>query len=124
MFWHKALTQHRIGDGLAKQAAPVGEPITLAGLAILAGLAAIFGGQEFARPSVLGPLATQLVVSVMSVSCLGFLKTLAFASRPWGGCLRHLPHRWWQLRCWEQGHHAQTLGAKISQSQYPLFPMV
>jgi UDP-N-acetylmuramyl pentapeptide phosphotransferase/UDP-N-acetylglucosamine-1-phosphate transferase len=84
---HMALTRYRIGDGLAKQASHVGQPLRMGGLAILTGLVAVFGGQLFGIPAAHSPLAAQLLVSVMPVFLAGLSEDFGFRVAPKGRLL-------------------------------------
>lgn len=84
---HMALTRYRIGDGLAKQASHVGQPLRMGGLAILTGLVAVLCGQLFGIPAAHSPLAAQLLVSVMPVFLAGLSEDFGFRVAPKGRLL-------------------------------------
>jgi UDP-N-acetylmuramyl pentapeptide phosphotransferase/UDP-N-acetylglucosamine-1-phosphate transferase len=81
---HMALTRHRTGDGLAKQASHVGQPLRLGGVAVLVGLIAIFGAQVFGISAAHGPLAAQLLLSVLPVFMAGLLEDFGLRISPKG----------------------------------------
>lgn len=83
-----ALARRRVGDGLARQASHVGEPLRLGGVAVLAGLIIwAIGLRELSFYATSSPLAAQLLVSTLPVFLAGLAEDMGFRVSPKGRLL-------------------------------------